>query len=296
MLRCVTPETNFNILARSNALLRCPHHMLSAMRTSLVGLMLCAAAMPASAQLTTKYAGFQLDQGGKEVPATAVFAVENGHVAMIMTGVRGGRMIYDQKADLLRVIMDADKTYFDLDKSSPNPQAMLAQMQEQMKNMPAEQRAMAEGMMKGMMGSVTVEPMTYVWTKDTDRIAGYECTHVNGMRGTDRVTEYCGSTSKDFKMSDAERKTILEMQTHLRNFLIMVKTADDGTRAFGWDTGTDGYPVLTRCWRDGTKTLELTLQSVTHDRPDKDLFELPKDYKKLDFEGMKGGRGRRGTH
>ena len=87
------------------------------------------------------------------------------------------------------------------------------------------------------------------------------------MRGTDKVTEYCGTTSGDFKMSAADRETMLDMQSYLRNFTIMVKTADDGAGAFQWDTGTDGYPVLTRCFRDGQITLELTLDSL---RPEAD--------------------------
>jgi hypothetical protein len=106
------------------------------------------------------------------------------------------------------------------------------------------------------------------------------------MRGTDKVTEYCGSTSNDFRMSGAERQTMLDMQGYLRNFMIMVKSSDDATRAFQWDTKVDGYPVVTRCFNDGKLTLELTLQSVDRKPLSDTLFAVPRDYKKMDL--MKG--------
>ena len=163
-------------------------------------------------------------------------------------------------------------------------------MQQQLAAMPAAQRAMAEQMMKGMMGNVRPQ-LKYVWSTEKKKIAGYECTRVDGMRGDDKVTEYCGSTSADFRMSDAERKTMLAMQSYLRNFTIMVQTSDDGTRAFQWDTDTDGYPVLTRCYTNGTMTLDLALQSVTRQRIPDELFDLPKGYKKTDMAAM-GRSGR----
>ena len=121
-------------------------------------------------------------------------------------------------------------------------------------------------------------------------VAGYECTIFEGMRGADKVTECCGTTSSDFKMSAAERQTMLDMQGYLRNFSIMVKSADDGARAFQWDTSVDGYPVLTRCFVGGAMTLDLTLEGVNHKPISSEVFEIPKGYKKQEL-GKMGGRG-----
>ena len=146
---------------------------------------------------------------------------------------------------------------------------------------------MAEQMMKSAMGSMAQRPqLEYVWTKDKQTIAGYDCTLVQGMRGSDKVTEYCGARSDDFRMSDAERQPMLDMQGYLRNFMIMVKSADDATRAFQWDTKVDGYPGVTRCFTDGKLTLELTLQSVSRTPPTDDMFAVPSGFKKMDM--MKG--------
>jgi len=259
------------------------------MRTLLLALALTGVASPAAAQFTTTYAGTET-VNGQSVPATATFAVEDGHVAMIMKGARPGRMVFDEKAGVLHVINDQDKTYLDLDKNAAGRGDPMAMMQEQMAKMPADQRAMMEGMMKSAMGSMP-PPLTYVTSTETRTVDGYTCTRVDGMRGGEKVTEYCGSTSPDLRMSGAERQTMLDMQGYLRNFSIMVRSADDSTRAFQWDTSTDGYPVSTRCFANGVMTLDLSLQSVSRQPIPKDLFELPKGYKKMSMPGMgRGGR------
>jgi hypothetical protein len=260
------------------------------MRTMFLVFALIAAARPAEAQFMTTYAGTQTE-GGASVPASALFAVEPGRAVMIMKGARSGRMVFDAKAQVLHVINDDDRSYFDVDKSTGGQGDPMQMMQQQMANMPAAQRAMAEGMMKSVAGSMP-PPLTYVWSTEKRTVAGYECTRVDGMRGSEKVTEYCGSTVPDLKMSDTDRATMLAMQSYLRNFSIMVRSADDGSRAFQWDTSTDGYPVVTRCYRHGELTLDLTLQSVSRKPIPPDAFALPAGYRKMDLSGMGGRPGR----
>ena len=170
----------------------------------------CVAA-PAAAQLTTTYVGTQT-VGGKTVPATAQFSVESGHVAAIMKGARASRLVFDEKAQVLHMISDDDKTYIDIDKSAAGRGADQMQMvRDQLAKMPPAQRAMAEQMMSSVMSSAPPQ-LTYTKGIGTKTVAGYECTMFEGMRGADKVTEYCGTTSSEFKMSDAERQTMLDMQ------------------------------------------------------------------------------------
>ena len=255
------------------------------MRLTLLALALASLARPVAAQLTTTYAGTQT-VGSKQVAATAKFAVETGRVVMVMTGERGGRIVFDQRAQVLHMISDEEKSYFDIGAGGP-----AEMMQKQLEKLPAEQRVMAQQMMQYAMPSIAAPQLTYVWTKDTRTVANYQCTLVQGMRGDSKVSEYCGSTSPDFRISDAERGTVLDMQRYLRNFTIMVRTPDDATRAFQWDTSVDGYPVITRCFRDGVLTLDLTLQSVSRSPLPTELFDIPRDYRKIDFAAM--GRGSR---
>jgi len=261
------------------------------MRNALLVLALCAAAAPAGGQFTTTYTGIQR-VNDKEYPATAVFAIENGRIAMILTGAKHARMLFDDKAQVLRLVDEDSKQYVDLTKdwqAGIDPSGQLAQMQKQLESLPKEQRAMAESMMKQAMAGMasSQEQLVYNWTTDKQTIAGYECTRVEGMRGTRKVTEYCGSTSNDFKLKDSERQTVLDMQGYLRNFLITVRSTDDTQRAFAWDTKSDGYPVLTRCFDNGKITLELTLATVTRKGPTDDQFRVD-GFKKMEMP--KGGR------
>ena len=260
------------------------------MQASFLFILLSALAAPLAAQLTTTYTGTQTEHG-KSVPATARFAVKEGRIAMVMTGLRSARMLFDQKAQVLHVVSDDDKKYFDLDKQTMGDMSgMMANMQAQLAKLPAEQRAMAEQMMKGSMGKAA-EQFAYVRTNEKLNVSGYECTRVEGMRGSDKVTEYCGSTSPDFKISGEERQTILDMQGYLRNFTITVKSADEATRAFQWDYATDGYPVVTRCFRQGQMTLDLKLDSLSRKPLPDSLFAIPSGYRKMDINSMmKGSR------
>ncbi len=262
------------------------------MRNALLSLAFCAAAAPAGAQFTTTYTGVQ-HVADKDYPASAIFAIDNGRIAMIMKGARNVRMLFDDKAQVLRLVNEDGKQYFDITKdfgSTMDPSGQMAKMQKQLEALPKEQRAMAESMMKQAMGSMSSrqEQLVYNWTNDKQKIAGYDCTRVEGMRGPRKVTEYCGSTSPDLKVSDADRQTVLDMQGYLRNFLISVKADDQSARAFAWDTSVDGYPVLTRCFEDGKMTLELTLASVNRNGPTDDQFRID-GFKKVDMMKPPGG-------
>jgi hypothetical protein len=263
------------------------------MRNALLTLALCGAAAPVGAQFTTTYTGVQ-HVNDKDYPATAVFAIENGRIAMILTGAKHVRMLFDDKAQVLRLVDEDGKQYVDLTKDSRaamDPSGQLAQMQKQLDALPKEQRAMAEGMMKQAMAGMaqSQEQLVYNWTTDKLKISGYDCTRVEGIRGNEKVTEYCGSTSDDFKLKDSERQTVLDMQGYLRNFLIMVKSDDQSVRAFAWDTKTDGYPVLSRCFANGKMTLELTLATVSRKGPTDDQFKID-GFKKMEMPKGPGGR------
>jgi hypothetical protein len=262
------------------------------MRNALITLALCAAGAPVGAQFTTTYTGKQW-VNDKEYPATAVFAVENGRIAMVLTGAKHVRMLFDDKAGILRLVEEDSKQYIDLTKDSRaamDPSGQLAQMQKQLEALPKEQRAMAESMMQQAMAGMakSQDQLVYNWTTDKLKISGYDCTRVEGIRGNEKVTEYCGSTSDDFKLKDSERQTVLDMQGYLRNFLITVKSDDGSARAFTWDTKTDGYPVLTRCFANGKMTLDLSLATVSRKGPTDDQFRVD-GFKKMEMPKGPGG-------
>lgn len=242
--------------------------------------------VPAAAQFNTYYKGM-VREGGKDVPATAQFSVEAGRVAVIMRGATIQRMLFLENEHVLRVVDDTRGSYVDLGTAGSMASglaAQMAEMQKQMAKLPPAQRAMAEQMMRGTMGAMQQPPDDYVWSTETKTISGYDATRVDIMQGGVKRAEYWGTTSADFRMSDAERTTMLAMQDYLRTSMITASPAGGGpSRAFQWDTSKDGYPVLTRCFNGGEMTLELQLQSVDRKALAGDLFAIPSTYTKQEF-------------
>jgi hypothetical protein len=77
---------------------------------------------------------------------------------------------------------------------------------------------------------------------------------------------------------------MLAMQDYLRNLTISVRSDKGGeSRAFQWDTSIEGYPIVTRCFRDTVTTLDLKLESFNRKPLPKDLFAVPAAYKKMEI-------------
>jgi hypothetical protein len=261
------------------------------MRRSVLVAMPLLIAAPAWAGFNAYYEGTVLDQG-KTVPAQAQFSVEKGRVAAIMKGAKSYRMLFLEKDQVLRLVSDDDKTYVDLDKKTMESMhgdvnAEMAKVKEQMAKVPPEQQAMMEKMMGQAMHSAAVPPEdVYVQSQEHQTILGHDCTRVDVMQGSTKRAEYWGSTDDDFKMTKDERATILAMQSYLRNYLLQMQTGgDDGAsmRAFRWDTGTDGFPLITRCLRGDQATLDLHLTASDKKDVEGDLFKTPSGYKKHDL-------------
>jgi hypothetical protein len=257
-------------------------------------------AAPASAQLTALYKGVQRE-GDKVDSVTTQFSIEPGRVAMIMTGSKSNRMVFLEKEQVLRIINDAEKSYLDMGKqtleaTSDQVNSQMAMAQKELEGLPPEQRKMAEAMMQNTMSATSQSPQVeYVRTDEKQTINGYVCTRVEARRGKATVSEYWGTTSGDFKMSEADHKTVLAMQDYLRNFTLQVRSADDGgTRAFQWDTSVEGFPIISRCFRGDITTLDIKLESFNRRPLPKDLFEVPSDYAKKEMPGLDMKKPHRG--
>ncbi|MBV6520142.1 MAG: hypothetical protein MNPFHGCM_00247 [Gemmatimonadaceae bacterium] len=259
------------------------------MRRLLFGLVFLAP-LSARAQLTITYKGSE-HRDGKAVPVMTQYSVQDGRVAAIMRGEKTARVLYLSKEQVLRVINESDKSYVDLDQGTVDQMtSMVADMRKQLEQLPAAQRAMAESMMKNAMGG-TKPAIAYTWSNETQRVAGYECRLATGMRGEEKVTEYCASKAPEFRMTADERRTVQDMQSFLSSFTSIMRSGDDNTtNAFAWDATGDGYPVLSRSFKDGKVTLELQLDRISRERVADSLFTVPEGYRKLEMPG--GGRRR----
>ena len=258
-------------------------------RFPLIALFLLASAATSEAELNTYYRGVDR-MTSKEIPATAQFSIEPGRIALVMKGSRDCRMIFLEKEEVLRVVDDGEKTYFDMEKSwlqsaGEDEAGLTAGLEAQLAQLPPEQREAARAIVQQSLGSAgSTSPAEYVWTKEKKKVLGYDCTKVEIIRNGEKHSEYWGTPSKDFRLSEAEHKTMLLMQEYLRNFAIKVVPAgagSGGARAFEWDTSVDGFPLISRCFEKGEMTLDLKAESFDRKALSKGLFEIPSDYKEF---------------
>jgi hypothetical protein len=210
----------------------------------------------------------------------------------------GGRrmtMIFDGAAQVMRTIDDQAKTYTemtkaDVDRLSGQMSGAMAQMQEQMKNMPPEARARMEEMMKGRgmaMGGAST-PTEYKKV-GTDKVGKWTCDKYEGIRDGKKVSELCtvapgalGFTPADFEVT----KQMAEFFAKLvpQGAEQMFRMGSSGT------TGFTGVPVRTVTFNNGVAGATSEITDVTRQNFPDSMFTVPPGYQKRDMMGGRRGR------
>jgi hypothetical protein len=165
----------------------------------------------------------------------------------------------------------------------------MAQMQEQMKNMPPEARQRMEAMMqgRGMPGAAAAAPIEYKKV-GTDKVGKWSCDKYEGTRGGEKLSEMCtvapdalGFTAADFEVTKqmADFFGKLAPQGVEQMFRVGSNTAG----------GFSGLPVRAVTFRNGTQDTVTELTDVSRQNFPDSTFAVPAGYQKRD---MMSGRGR----
>src|SRR5690349_8313224 len=174
--------------------------------------------------------------------------------------LKGGKMI---------MLDDKHKTYTEMDKATmeayaKKANAAMAQMQEQMKNMPPEQRAQMEKMMGGMkMPGASGKPMVFD-AKDTgksDTVEGRQCRIWNLTRDGEIVDEMCVVPFSTFPGKEDMQKTMKELAEAFSGMTKAMPGAADQAKI---RANVNGYPVRSRPYFNGKpQGIESVLKSWT---------------------------------
>lgn len=144
--------------------------------------------------------------------------------------------------------------------------AAMAQMEAMMKNMPPEQRAAMEKMMKGRMppGMLSAPEPTVYTAKGQGTVNGFSCTNYEGVKGDEKVAEVCAAPASELKLSAADFKVFEDMQKFAESLVSMLQNSPLTAGISGiTSAGYEGFPVLNRRFDDGKAVTESTLKSVT---------------------------------
>jgi len=206
----------------------------------------------------------------------------------------GTAFVFDEAAQTARVIYLEKKTYMEMNRGMMQQmQQQMAQVQEQMKNLPPEQRAMIEQAMRGRggfpgapagLGAPPAKPQYK--QSGSDRVGQWSCTKYDGYQGTQKVMEICAVDPKDFGVTPAD----FEIAKHLAEFLagFIPQAANQivvaGTAA---DQGFNGIPVRRTTFVNGKPDTVSEIKELRREAIPASVFEVPAGFKR---EGPPGGR------
>ena len=195
----------------------------------------------------------------------------------------------------LFMIDDKKKAYREMDKASMKRMmdeagAAMQQMQDQLKNMPPEQRAQMEQMMgANMPGMVTGKKDVYE-AKDTgksDTAEGRKCRIWNVTRNGQIQEELCVVPFSSLPGKEDMEKSFKEMAEAFQGMASAVPGAADSIKAHN---AINGYPVRTRFYDNKGKPLgkEQVLKTWSEESVPASAFEVPAGYKKEAMPKMGG--------
>jgi hypothetical protein len=173
------------------------------------------------------------------------------------------------------VILDpARNEYRDLDEQtmkqlSQQMQGAMAQMQAQLQNLPPEQRARVEQMMRGrgmpQLGQAAPEVRTTYTSDGSGSVNGFSCTKYEGKRGTEKVAEVCAAKPADLHFNPADFQVFEKMRefaSTLTSGLANSPFANIGRITSVADQGFEGFPVQRMGFSGGQATDKTELKSI----------------------------------
>ncbi len=200
------------------------------------------------------------------------------------------------------VILDKERNeYREIDEQTMKQlgaqvNAAMAQMQEQLKNLPPEQRKMVEQMMKGKMpqAAANAAPKTVYTAKGSGSVNGFSCTKYEGVEGTQKVADICAASASQIKLSPADFQVFQKMKDFVSNLTSAMSSMPFYSNlAAGryFENGIEGFPIQRISYSNGKAEDRSELKSVTPASFSDADFSLG-NAKKVEMELPGGPRGR----
>lgn len=160
----------------------------------------------------------------------------------------------------------------------------MKQMEAQLADLPPEQRAMMEKMMKDRMpsGMGKAGPPRRIKTGGSERVGDYSCTVRTMYAGDEKIWEVCSAADAGDAAEALEAfRAMSEFTGSLRESLQQMPFGkmlqlDTPFHAMG---ELEGFPVRVRMYRNGKLFQEQTLKSVSRRDLDAGMFAVPQGYK-----------------
>ena len=246
--------------------------------------------LPSAASVADTRLSIQNTESGEQPQIQAVL-VTKGKVRMEQGGDDDTLLLYFEDNNTFYAVQPADKSYMEfdpekaaamMDQASQMQQRMMAQLQERMKDLPAEQREQMMEMMKHSgqaMPGEPEEPVRYEQRSGSHTVGGFSCSWVDAYQGERKVRELCLADPASMGMASADKNTMMAMQTSM-----MALAKRLGSAGMFQDNMPDGFPVHVRHFdSSGQVASEQRVQQVSKSALDASLFEVPPGYQKREL-------------
>ncbi len=227
---------------------------------------------------------------GSETARTRIFA--DGDRVRMDELERGERTSVIFLGSEFVVLDHKDKSYIVMDEAMLNEvsaqiSAAMKQMEEQLASLPPEQRAMAEQMMKGqmggMMGQQEAPPPPRVEALGSGEWQSYKCDKYAVYESGEKSQEVCAAPLSDIQGAEEMMQAFRAMTGFINKMTESMPMRGEG----GFNPGElmdqiNGFPVHMIDFEAGQQTGETSLESVTEQDVDPNMFNTPDDYQQID--------------
>ncbi|MEO1246839.1 MAG: hypothetical protein AAFX56_14250 [Pseudomonadota bacterium] len=229
------------------------------------------------------------DMSGKELERMTSYT-EGTRSRMDQTGADGSFSIIFLDDEFL-YLDHAQKNYMVMDEAmlegvSQQINEAMKEMEAELANLPPEQRAMVEEMMKGQMGSMGVNteiPVLEIRNIGSDSYQSYDCTLVEMLEDGTKIQEICSVDFSEVDGSGELRDSFIRMGTLLSKLYDSMPFNGEGIRnPMEMLDEMEGFPVRAVEFENGKAVRETVLESSEEKDIDGDMFELPSGYSRID--------------
>lgn len=221
--------------------------------------------------------------------------VEKSRMRAEIAGPGGEKtaVVFDGTRQVIWIINLDRKTYnemtkADVDRMGGQMAGAMAQMEAQLKNMPPEQRAQIEAMMRGrgMPGAGAAPAKPEFRRAGTDKVGKWTCDKYEAYLNNQKTSEVCTIDPKELGFGAAD----FDVTTQLADFFRKLNPQGaDNMFSFGKtdEQGFSGFPVK-RVSGSGQRQTITETTDVSRQNFPASTFEVPQGFQKEAF----GGRGR----
>ena len=251
---------------------------------------LLTAVFPALFLSSIAVGGVVLELESRDLPDGEVVTdrlYAQGDMLRIDTGKQADPTVIFRDETLV-ILNDKDRTYSRVDEQQAQALGaqisnMMRQMKEHLDSLPAEQRDLAESMMKGRLPAEESSTDVKIEPAGSEKIGEYSCQkyviYQDGSKAGELFTAPVEAAGESMEAFHAMARFTTKLLQSFQN----TPLAELGNHPLRLMDQVDGFPILSREFRDGRVVRETTLKSAVEKDLAAALFAPPDGYSEINL-------------